>query len=356
MSKRGLPRAIAAAMFTILIATQAAPLPPTLEEAVILTPPAPAAPRLNCPNVYGGHPRSPFLYRIPATGAAPVTFGAAHLPPGLTLDAASGIITGQVAKAGIWNATLTAKNSHGQDKHKFRIVIGNTLALTPPMGWNSWYIHYDRVSDVLMRQAADQMINTGMANYGYQYVNIDDCWMKKRGDPPYRNADGAVLPNAKFPDMAGLAAYIHGKGLKAGLYTSPGPWTCGGYAGSYQHEAADAREFAAWGFDFLKYDLCSYRSDPGSNANRYQDPYRLMWPELQKLNRDVVFNLCQYGKDDVWKWGAQVGNCWRTTRDLGGRRSRYCRPFTASPSATPSIGLTPNPAAGTTPTTSSLAG
>ena len=122
------------------------------------------------------------------------------------------------------------------------------------------------------------MIGTGMANYGYQYVNIDDCWMKERGDPPYRGADGAVLPNAKFPDMKGLADYIHGKGLKAGLYTSPGPWTCGGYVGAYEHEAEDARQFAAWGFDFLKYDWCSYGEIAGTNApDRFQRPYRLMW-------------------------------------------------------------------------------
>ena len=110
--------------------------------------------------------------------------------------------------------------------------MGDRLALTPPMGWNSWYIHYARVTDQVMRQAADQMISTGMADYGYQYVNIDDCWMKKQGDEPYRDAGGAVLPNANFPDMKGLADYIHGRGLKAGLYTSPGPWTCAGYVGS----------------------------------------------------------------------------------------------------------------------------
>jgi alpha-galactosidase len=184
-----------------------------------------------------------------------------------------------------------------------------------------------------MRQAADQMLDTGMADYGYQYVNIDDCWMKKRRDEPYRDAAGAVLPNAKFPDMKALADYIHSKGLKAGLYTSPGPWTCGGYVGAYQHEAIDARKFAEWGFDFLKYDWCSYgqvaqRGDPrATNSAPYekaakalagfQFPYQLMWAELQKLDRDMVFNLCQYGMGDVWKWGGEVGQCWRTTGDLG---------------------------------------
>jgi alpha-galactosidase len=197
-------------------------------------------------------------------------------------------------------------------------VAGDTLALTPPMGWNSWYIHYDRVSEAIMRQAADQMIDTGMADYGYQYVNIDDCWMKKKNDPPYRDADGAVLPNPRFPDMKGLADYIHSKGLKAGLYTSPGPWTCGGYTGAWQHEGTDARKFAEWGFDFLKYDWCSYKSVAGGHTEAdLKRPYQLMWGELHKLDRDIVFNLCQYGMGQVWTWGADVGNSWRTTGDLG---------------------------------------
>jgi len=302
------------------------------EEPVILTPAAPREPRINGPQVYGVRPGSPFLYRIPCTGQRPLQFQAEHLPAGLTLDSESGIITGTIASAGTNDVTLIAKNSRGKTKRQFRIVVGQTLALTPPMGWNSWYIHYERVSDALMRQSADQMINSGMAEYGYQYVNIDDCWMKKNGDVPYRDANGTLLPNGKFPDMKGLADYIHAKGLKAGLYTSPGPWTCGGYTGAYQHEAADAQKFAEWGFDFLKYDWCSYgqvfhHGDPrltntvplqtAQGLAGYKFPYELMWGELQKLNRDVVFNLCQYGMADVWKWGGDVGNSWRTTGDLG---------------------------------------
>jgi alpha-galactosidase len=291
------------------------------EEAVILTPVAPAAPRIQGPKIYGVRPGSPFLYRIPATGERPMHFAAKGLPAGLSLDGQSGIITGRVAKAGRYPTTLSAKNAHGSAKREFRIVVGGTLALTPPMGWNSWYIHYHRVSDVIMRAAADQMIASGMADYGYQYVNIDDCWMKKRKDEPYRDADGAVLANARFPDMKGLADYIHSRGLKAGLYTSPGPWTCGGYVGAFQHEGTDARKFAAWGFDFLKYDWCSYRPGPGGDyVEELKKPYQKMWEELQKLDRDVVFNLCQYGRGDVWKWGGDVGNSWRTTGDLGLRK------------------------------------
>jgi alpha-galactosidase len=294
------------------------------EEAVLLTPPAGPAPRLNGPRVYGVRPGVPFLYRIPATGQRPLTFGAEGLPAGLTLDANTGIITGRVAQAGTYRATLAARNGLGEQKREFRIVAGNRLALTPPMGWNSWYIHYHRVSDKVMRAAADQMIASGMADYGYQYVNIDDCWMVKVNskDPeiggPTRDPSGRLLSNKRFPDMKAMTDYIHARGLKAGIYISPGPRTCAGYEGSFGHEAQDARTFADWGFDFLKYDWCSYSEKAGGNTLEHmQKPYRQMWAELQKLDRDLVMNLCQYGMGDVWKWGGEVGHCWRTTGDLG---------------------------------------
>jgi alpha-galactosidase len=294
------------------------------EEAVLLTPPAPAEPRINGPKVYGVRPGSPFLYRIPATGRRPIQFNARGLPDGLTLDADAGIISGRVAQAGTYRVTLTATNAAGEAVREFRITAGNQLALTPPMGWNSWYIHYHRVSDRVMRQAADQMIDTGMADYGYRYVNIDDCWMVKVGsnDPeiggPTREADERLRTNKRFPDMKAMTDYIHAKGLKAGTYISPGPSTCAGYEGSYGHEAQDARTFADWGFDFLKYDWCSYGQKAGGNTVEHlKRPYQQMWGELQKLDRDIVLNLCQYGMGEVWKWGGEVGHCWRTTGDLG---------------------------------------
>ncbi len=193
------------------------------------------------------------------------------------------------------------------------------------MGWNDWYTHYQRISDKLMRDAADALVSSGMADFGYQYANIDDCWTVRPdstdpdlGGPP-RNPDGSIRSNRRFPDMKALADYIHSKGLKAGLYTSPGPLTCARYVGSYQHEQQDARQFAAWGFDFLKYDWCSYSRVVGDKSLRnLQQPYRLMGDILSKLDRDIVFNLCQYGMGDVWNWGADVGgHCWRTTGDLG---------------------------------------
>lgn len=295
-----------------------ATMAPGADEPVRLTPPAPRVPHINGPRIYGVRPDSQFLYRIPCTGERPMTFRAENLPPGLALDSQNGIFTGKISTTGTNLVTLVVHNSNGEARREFCIIAGNTLALTPPMGWNSWYIHYNRVSDAVVRQAADQMIETSMADYGYQYVNIDDCWMKKKGDPPYRDSDGAVLPGQKFPDMKALTDYIHSKGLKAGIYTSPGPWTCGSYVGAWQHEATDARKFAEWGFDFLKYDWCSYGSVAGGHTlEDLKKPYQLMWNELQKLDRDIVFNLCQYGRGEVWKWGGEAGNCWRTTGDLG---------------------------------------
>jgi len=291
---------------------------PSDKKAVLLTPPPGLAAKINGPKVYACGPKHPFLYRVPATGRRPMKFTAERLPAGLVLDEDSGIIRGAIAEKGEYSVTLRAKNQEGQSQRPIKIICGPTLALTPPMGWNSWYIHYNRVTEVHLREAAKQMLASGMADYGYQYVNVDDCWMKKQGDKPYRDANGAVLPNAKFPDIQGMVDEIHAAGLKAGVYTSPGPWTCGGYVGAYQHEAADARKFAQWGFDFLKYDWCSYGGVAGGNdLIHLKKPYQVIAAELKKQDRDVVLNLCQYGMGEVWKWAGEVGQCWRTTGDLG---------------------------------------
>ncbi len=296
----------------------------------ILTPKPGPAPKINGPVVYGARPGRPFLYRIPCTGQRPIKFSAKGLPKELKLDAATGIIQGTTpAKRGEYPITMQATNGKGRTSKQFKIVVGDTLSLTPPMGWNDWYTHYDRITDKLMRQAADVMISSGMADYGYQFVNIDDCWMIKPGssDPDLsgeaRTKEGAIRPNRRFPDMKALTGYIHSKGLKAGIYTSPGPLTCAKFEGSYQHEEIDAKTFAAWGFDFLKHDWCSYRNiDKATTDEARKKPYAQMGAILAKLDRDMVFNLCQYGMNDVWKWGAEVGgNCWRTTGDLGLEKS-----------------------------------
>jgi len=302
--------------------------PAAREQAVILTPKPGPKPRINGPTVYGCRPGHPFLYRIPAQGGRPMQFSAKGLPAGLVLDPTSGIITGTTPARGEYRVVLRAKNPHGSDKRVFKIVSGDTLALTPPMGWNHWYTHYDRITDKLLREAADVMVSSGMADVGYQYVNIDDCWMNapQNADPlrvgPLRDARGNIIPNKHFPDMKTMTDYIHSKGLKAGLYTSPGPLTCAGFAGAWQHEAQDAKLFADWGFDFLKHDWCSYgeiaAKDPDPELVKFKKPYRLMGDLLKQQHRDIVLNLCQYGMGNVWEWGADVGgHCWRTAGDLG---------------------------------------
>ncbi|HPA17355.1 MAG TPA: NPCBM/NEW2 domain-containing protein [Verrucomicrobiae bacterium] len=296
------------------------------EEAVILTPKAGPAPRINGPSVHGCRPGNPFIYRVPTTGERPITFSAEGLPDGLVLDAAQGIVTGTIRDRGEYVVTLRAKNEKGAAERRLRILCGDKIALTPTMGWNHWYAHYNRITDKMMRDAADIMVSSGMADIGYQYVSIDDCWMNapEHADPkrvgPLRDERGDILPNQHFPDMRGLTDYIHAKGLKAGIYTSPGPLTCAKFAGSYGHEEQDARKFAEWGFDLLKYDWCSYGKIAAGDKSleMMQKPYRLMGGILKRVPRDIVFNLCQYGMGEVWKWGEEIGgHSWRTAGDLG---------------------------------------
>jgi alpha-galactosidase len=301
---------------------------PPVETAEILTPPAPASPRINGAKVFGVRPAHSVLYTIAATGERPMTFAAENLPEGLSLDSTTGQITGAVQKPGSSIVTLSASNAKGKAQGQLRIEVGDRIALTPPMGWNSWNCFARAVSDDKVRAAADAMVNAGLINHGWTYINIDDCWEIPSTEPAEnrRNADGTIKTNNKFPDMKALADYIHSKGLRAGLYSSPGPATCGQFTASYQYEEQDARQYAAWGFDYLKYDWCSYgkiADDIRKQRNRpteldvLQHPYNVMRDALAKQDRDIVFSLCQYGMGDVWQWGEQVGgNCWRTTGDI----------------------------------------
>ncbi|HKS92067.1 MAG TPA: glycoside hydrolase family 27 protein [Tepidiformaceae bacterium] len=189
------------------------------------------------------------------------------------------------------------------------VAQSSGIAMTPPMGWNSWNHFACKVSDAVVRQAADTIVSNGMMAAGYVYVNIDDCWQGTR------NAQGMIQPNERFPDMKALTDYVHSKGLKIGIYSSPGPKTCARYEGSYGHEEQDAQQYAAWGFDYLKYDWCSarrvYRPD------QMQAAYKKMHDALVRTGRPIVLSLCQYGLESVWTWGTSVGgNLWRTTEDI----------------------------------------
>lgn len=275
------------------------------------TPPEPA---IHGPRVVGTTPGRPFLFLIPATGEGPLAFSAPGLPEGLSLDTATGIISGSLKEEGTTDVTLSVKGPKGEAQRTLTIVGGkDKLARTPPMGWNSWYVWGVIVDDAMVRAAADWMVKTGLAAHGYQYVNIDDCWEGDRGP------DGQILTNKRFPDMKALGNYIHSKGLKFGIYTSPGPKTCAGYTGSYEHELDDAMTYAEWGVDFVKHDWCSYAEIAKDESRQeLEKPYRIMKEAIEATGRDMVYSLCQYGMGNVWEWGAGVGgNLWRTTGDSG---------------------------------------
>jgi alpha-galactosidase len=193
----------------------------------------------------------------------------------------------------------------------------NDLAARPPMGWNSWNHFHRNVDDATIRAQAEAMVSSGMRDAGYTYINIDDTW---EGD---RDATGNIQTNSKFPDMKALADFVHSKGLKLGIYSSPGPLTCAKFAGSYGHELQDARTYAAWGIDYLKYDLCGLRDQmraaptPEAANKIMVDSYIKMRDALRSTGRPIVYSLCQYGNDAVWRWGTTVGgNLWRTTGDI----------------------------------------
>ena len=325
-----------------------------IKEKEVLTPEPEKAPRINGPRVYGVRPGKIFIYRIPCQGERPIKFTAEGLPKSLKLNADKGIITGKApAKAGEFKVHITAQNSHGKVKRPFRIVVGNRIALTPPTGWNSWGGHMVDVSDKVMRKAADLFVSSGLADVGFRYIGIDDCWMRLTQEMydtrnknvvkkhaaydykstgtigPVRDQYGNIQPNGKFPDMKAMTDYIHSFGLKAGIYSGPGKRTCQGWAASGGHQYADASQYAAWGFDLLKYDLCSggrekrtmKKEIPGFKTPDFWKP---MSDYLRMQERDILFNLCQYGKDDPWTWAPGLGiQSWRIGGDLNHHVDHY---------------------------------
>ena len=293
--------------------------------ADILTPPPPAAPRINGPSVFGVTPGAPFLYTIPATGERPVTFGADGLPAGLSVDAASGRITGALAAAGEYPVVFRAANARGQAEKRFRIVCGDRIALTPPLGWNSWNCWAGSVDQNKVLRSARALVSSGLSQHGWTYVNIDDTWQGTRTGPAH-----ALQANEKFPDMRRLCDEIHALGLKAGIYSTPwitsyasfaggssddpaGAWDRATMANEAHHrfgvhafDAADAKQWAEWGFDYLKYDW--YPNDlPHVEA---------MARALRASGRDIVYSLSNSapiaGAADFARWA----NSWRTTGDI----------------------------------------
>ncbi|WP_255606918.1 putative Ig domain-containing protein [Pedobacter polysacchareus] len=314
--------------------------PDTLKK-YILTPAPAQTPRINGAKIFGIRPGSVFLYTIPATGIRPMRFGVQNLPKGLNLDPATGRITGKLLKRGIYEVTLSAKNALGESKRAFRIVVGDQIALTPPMGWNSWNCWGDAVSQEKVMSSAKAMVDKGLINHGWQYINIDDGWQGLRG-----GKYNAVMPNSKFPDMKALADDVHQMGLKIGIYSGPWVGTYAGHVGAYSNNVDgtydwvkqgkhnefyrfvdpqgkekhginyhhgkysfvknDVQQWNDWGMDYLKYDW---------NPN---DVYHVkeMMDALRSYKRDLVYSLSNsapYGDATQWE---KMANSWRTTGDI----------------------------------------
>jgi len=317
--------------------------PAAIPARPILTPPPAPAPRINGPGVFGARPGAPFLYTIPATGTRPITFAAENLPAGLKLDAATGQITGSLAEKGEYEVTLLAKNALGTSRKKFRIIMGDKIALTPPMGWSSWNCWGDEVSQEKVLSSARAMVEKGLRDHGWTYVNIDDGWQGIRGGPSH-----AIQPNTKFPDMKSLADEIHGMGLKFGIYSTPWRGTYAGHIGGSSNHAdgsydwvksgdhnefyrfgktpdinrkrkadhwvigehsfalQDARQWKEWGVDYLKYDW--FPNDVPATAE--------MEAALRTTGRDVIYSLSNTGIYDHAPEYARRSNLWRTTGDI----------------------------------------
>lgn len=282
----------------------------------ILTPETPEKPVINSALRFGVRPGSPIIYRIPVSGVRPMKFSVTKLPDGVKLDSENGILSGSLQSIGEYTMTIKAENAKGSAEKQFTIVVGDKIALTPPMGWNSWNCWGLSVSQEKVISSAQAILDKGLADYGYSYINVDDAWEAAK-----RNDDGTIATNDKFPDMKGLGDWLHSHGFKFGIYSSPGHITCGGYLGSIDHEKQDAETYNKWGVDYLKYDWCGYAkryAEEGDHTTpAFIKPYLKMQYYLRQQPRDIFYSLCQYGMADVWRWGEFVdANSWRTTGDI----------------------------------------
>jgi alpha-galactosidase len=299
---------------------------PNSDPQFILTPAPKNTPQINTARVFGARPGNPFLFKVAATGQRPIQFSAVNLPIGLKIAAESGIITGTVAQRGIYEVTLKAKNKLGEATKNLTIKIGDTIALTPPIGWNGWNSWEAEIDQEKVLASANAMVKTGLADHGWTYINVDDAWMGKRGGP-----DTALQPNNKFPDIKGMIDQIHGMGLKAGLYSTPYIASYGGYVGAssdyptggethelfkpyrqpysrigkYKFEPNDARQMAAWGVDFLKYD---WRIDVASTER--------MSTALKNSGRDIVLSLSNNAPFEKVNDWVRLSNMYRTGPDI----------------------------------------
>lgn len=266
------------------------------------------ATRIDGPAVLAARPATPILHRIRATGTQQIMFQAT-LPAGLSLDASTGVIQGSIAASGEYALAVSAANDEGEAMWSARLVIGDKLALTPPMGWMSWNAFGRDLSEEAVLGNAQAMVRHGLRDAGYEYVCLDDHWHGGRGP------DGRLLADAaRFPrGIAALAADIHALGLKLGIYTCAGVRTCGGEVGSEGFEAADAATFAEWGVDYVKDDYCHAPPEREAAIERYAR----MGEALAASGRSIVFAVCEWGERAPWEWAPSVhASLWRTGPDI----------------------------------------
>lgn len=299
---------------------------PNSDKKYILTPEPGPKPRINSAKIFGATPGYPFLFTIAATGKRPIRFSAENLPDGLVLDPQTGIITGKINKRGVYHTTLKAKNASGEATKTLTIKIGDTIALTPPIGWNGWNALAGHLNKENVMASARGMVKSGLRDHGWSYINIDDSWQGKRGGPL-----NALQPNEKFSNIKEMADEIHSLGLKAGIYSTPYVYSYAGYPGAssdfpnggenyqpikanrkssaligkYRFETNDAKQMAEWGFDFLKYD---WRIDVNSTER--------MSTALKQSGRDIIFSLSNNAPFEKVKDWARLSNMWRTGPDI----------------------------------------
>ncbi|WP_332367568.1 putative Ig domain-containing protein [Spirosoma telluris] len=298
---------------------------PNSDEKYILTPPTAKTPRINSASVFGATPGNPVLYTIAATGERPMTFSVKGLPLGLVLDQKTGIITGNVAQRGTYLTSLTATNALGKATKNLTIKIGDTIALTPPIGWNGWNSWARNIDQEKVIASADAMVKMGLSQHGWTYINIDDAWQGKRG-----GKFNGIQPNEKFPTFQKMVDYVHGLGLKVGVYSTPMITSYAGYiggssdfedghitdaiiankrsfryVGKYLFEPNDAKQMAEWGIDYLKYD---WRIEVPS-AKR-------MSVALKQSGRDILYSISNSAPfANVNDW-VRLTNSYRTGPDI----------------------------------------
>ncbi|GHT76902.1 alpha-galactosidase [Bacteroidia bacterium] len=289
------------------------------EAEYILTPEESPQPHINAPYRLGVRAKNPILFTIPVSGQRPVKIEIENLPPSLKLDEQTGVLSGNLPTEGTYNLKVKATNLHGQDTNELQIAAGEKIALTPPMGWSSWNVYGADIDDTKIRAMADALIEQGLNQYGYSYINIDDGWQGKRG-----GKYNAIQPNEKFPDMKALAGYVHSKGLKIGIYSSPWVQTFAGYVGGsadthdgkiidssrrtgkYSFAENDVKQWAEWGFDYLKYDWVT--NDVPNTTE--------MSNLLKNSGRDVVFSISNAAPFELASDWARLTHVWRTTGDI----------------------------------------